>query len=277
MQTLVGRKEEQSILNQLHISHWKNINNMGRPVIFLILFSAFNSCNFGHTFSNIKPQSLYRQRIPDSRLVIYDFSYAGAFATTSDYKGYAVLDSATPFSADKIKQLPCTYFSKPPMKSNFNMIHLDRSRRKPADTLLVPIGRYTSQTNDVQIEVVEYNDTYGNASMSTGQMEYAFDSVKESRDSLTFYNITTKSGGNPLSSIPSFAKGNIKIIDAADTIIRIEIEQLIIGRGSIYKPTAPLLLVPDQPIVGMATYYFHPKKTIRMNALSDYGIFKRII
>jgi hypothetical protein len=158
------------------------------------------------------------------------------------------------------------------------MIYLDygQNPRSPADTLLVPIKRYTSQTNDIRIEIVEYNDTYGSATMNTGLMEYEFDSFKESRDSLTFYNITKKFGGNPLSSITSFAKGNIKIIDSADAIIRIEIEQFIIGRGSIYKPTAPLILVPNQPVVGMATYSMFPKKDIRMNALSDYGVFKRI-
>ena len=221
---------------------------------------------------------LYRQRIPNSSLVIYQFEYEGMFATTSAFTGYTVLDSTIVFSGDKIDKLPCTYFSSPPSKSRFSMIDLDhgQSPRTPADTLLTPVGLRTIKVKGIEIAITKYNDTYGDAVNVTGLKEYKFDSLKESQDSLTFYNLTDNSGNVQLPSTISFAKGNIKIIDSVETIMRIEIDQFVDTRGPVYTPVSRIL-VPNQPIVDMATYFMRPRKCIKVNALSDYGIFKRII
>ena len=61
-----------------------------------------------------------------------------------------------------------------------------------------------------------------------------------------------------------------------NNISYIEIEQAIITRGNIYKPTAPLELISNQPIVGSATYRFYPQTNINSRTLTDYGIWKRV-
>lgn len=249
------------------------------PFQFIIILTFLTACNNHNSTKNDRPQSLYRQRIANSSLVIYDFSFAGGFVTSSDYTGLAVLDSAISFSKDRVKELPCRYFSARPTNSNFKMIDINygQNPRTEKDTLLTPQKKYSKKIDNVQVDVTEYNDTYGSATTSTGLMEYEFDRLKETADSLTFYNVTKKFGGKEFSSTVSFTKGNIKLIDSANNdISRIQIDQVIIQRSDIYKPTKPLELVPNQPVVGMATYYFYPKTRMKSTDLTDYGIFKRV-
>lgn len=252
---------------------------MSNPFQFIIILTFLTGCNNHTDTKNDRPQSLYRQRIANSSLVIYDFSFAGGFVTSSDYTGFAVLDSTISFSKDRIKELPCTYFSERPTNSIFKMIDINygQTPRTEKDTLLTPVKSYSTKVGNVQVSVTEYNDTYGSATTSTGLMEYEFDRLKETPDSLTFFNVTKKFGGRVFPSKVSFVKGNIKIIDSTDNNIHhIQIDQVIIQRGEIYKPTKPLELVPNQPVVGMATYYFYPKTPIKSTDLTDYGIFKRV-
>jgi hypothetical protein len=222
---------------------------------------------------------LFRQRIANSNLVIYDFSFTGSFVTSSDYTGFTILDSTISFSRDRIKELPCTYFSTLPTSSKFKMIDVNhgQSPRTEKDTLLTPNKIYSKKIDNVQIDVTEYNDTYGSATTSTGLMEYEFDRFRETADSLTLYNVTKKSGGRQFPSTVSFTKGNIKIIDSTNYgVHHIQIEQVIIQRSDIYKPTKPLELVPNQPVVGIAEYYFYPRMPTKSTGLTDYGIFKRV-
>ena len=224
-------------------------------------------------------QSLYRQRIPNSKLVIYDFSFAGGFVTSSDYTGFAVLDSSVSFTKDRMKELPCTYFANMPTSSNFKMIDINYGQkpRAESDTLLTPTKQYSKKIDNVQIDVTEYNDTYGSATSSTGLIEYEFEGMNETADSLTFYKVSKKFGSKDFPARTAFVKGNIKVIDSVGGNINyIDIDQVIIKRGDIYKPTKPLELVANQPIVGIATYRLYPRKVTKTTALTDYGIFKRV-
>jgi len=252
---------------------------MGRFLQMILLLTVFESCNFISGNSEDRLQSLYRQRIPDSKWVIYDFSFAGSFVTSSDYTGFAILDSAVPFSKDKIKELPCTYFAAVPTHSAFEMIDINygQNPRTERDTLLTPTNRYSKKVGTLQINVTEYKDTYGTATSSTGLMEYEFERMNETADSLTFYSVAKKFGGKEFPPTTSFIKGNIKVIDSVGGNINyIEIDQVIIKRGDIYKPTKPRELAPNQPIVGIAAYRFYPKQETKTTALTDYGIFKRV-
>jgi len=253
---------------------------MGRLLRTVILLTHFASCNFvACTSEEDRLQSLYRQRIANSALVIYDFSFAGGFVTSSDHTGFAVLDSTVSFSMDKMKELPCNYFAAAPTNTVFEMIHINygQNPRNERDTLLTPIKRYSKEVGNFQINVTEYNDTYGSATSSTGLMEYEFDGINETTDSLTFHKVSKKFGGKEFPATTSFVKGNIKVIDSVGSYINyIEIDQVIIKRGDIYKPTRPLELVSNQPIVGVATYRFYPRHAIKTATLTDYGIFKRV-
>jgi hypothetical protein len=224
-------------------------------------------------------QSLYSQRIPNSNLVIYDLSFSGSFVTDNYYTGFAILDSTVSFSREAIKELPCTYFSAKPTNSVIKMIDINYGQepRTEKDTLLTPTNHYNKKVDNIQIDVTEYNSTYGSATSSTSLMEYEFDGIKETEDSLIFYKVTHKFGGKEFPPTTAFAKGNIKVFDSAEGNINyIDINQVVIKRGNIYKPRKPLELVSNQPIVGDATYRFYPRSVTKSAPISDYGIFKRV-
>jgi hypothetical protein len=249
---------------------------MKRLLTFLILPFILSSCSRARTDEE-EPGSLYRQRIENSRYVLYDFSYPGKFVTSSDFSGLTILDSNATFSRSRIEELPCFYFSTKPKIGNLKMLDISNRESSEGDTLLIPTRQYSRIFNGIEVEVTEYNNTYGSATMSTGLMEYEFDNFQETRDSLIFHNVTKKFGGRIFPSTTSFLKGNITVIDSLDnTITYIQIVQAIIGRGNIYKPTSPLELVPDQPIVGFATYRFYPRTKINSRSMSEYGVWKRV-
>ncbi|MCF1717027.1 hypothetical protein L0U88_20460 [Flavihumibacter sp. RY-1] len=242
--------------------------------------TLFAGCSFlADTSDEDRLQNLYRQRVANSPLVIYDFSFAGGFVTSSDHTGFAILDSTVSFSKDKMNELPCTYFAAVPTNTVFEMIDINygQNPRTEKDTLLTPTNHYSKKVGNLQINVSEYKDTYGSATSSTGLMEYEFDIMRETSDSLTFYNVTKKFGGKEFPATTSFVKGNIKVVDSTEGSINyIDVDQVIIKRGDTYKPTKPLELVSNQPIVDMATYRFYPRKAIKTATLTDYGIFKRM-
>ena len=86
---------------------------------------------------------------------------------------------------------------------------------------------------------------------------FKFDSLRETNDSVKFYNVKRSYCSLEFQSTVSFVKGNIKIIDTGDhKIDHLEINQPFIGRGAIYKPGNHLKIVSDQPIVEMVSYSF---------------------
>jgi len=249
------------------------------PLLLLVCVNL-TACLFNDPNSeqNTPLLALHRQRIAHSSLVIYKFVYEGSFATTSYYMGWTILDSSIPFARNKIERLPADYFSERPMPYLFKMINIrsGTNRAQEKDTLMTPDRQYSEEIKDVRIEVKEYRETYGSPRI-TGLMSYQFDGIKETDDSLTLFNVVEVAGGQDFPSTVSFAKGNIEIVDSSDNKINhIDITRVIIQRGKIYKPTKPFEIVPDQPVVGIATYRFYPKSPVTTSLLSDYGIFKRI-
>lgn len=108
-------------------------------------------------------------------------------------------------------------------------------------------------------------------------MRYEFDSVTETLDSLTLHGVSKIFGGHVLPATVTFEKGNIWINDSTDLRIRsMRIDRVINKRGNIYKPTDPLVIVPDRPIVGVVTYEFIPRKPIYSTTISDYGVWKQV-
>ena len=248
-------------------------------ILIIIILTLQTVCTSCLENKNDQPIALYRQRISNSSKVIYDFSFDGPFVTSSEYSGFSISDSIEPFSKNRINKLPCTYFLAKPTRSEIRMIDIDygQSPRSAADTLLTPTRTYSKIIEGMSVEVTQYKDTYGSATTSTGFMEYEFDRFEESTDSLTLYNVTKRTGGRQFPTIVSFAKGNIKVVDSANyDIVYIAVDEVIIQRSDIYKPTKPFELVPNQPVIGLATYCFYPRTIIKSTALTDYGIFKPV-
>ena len=252
-----------------------------KSIFLLALAATLTGCNWMDPADIPKTdlESLYRQRIAGSPYVLYQFSYPGAFVTTSEFAGVTILDSTVAFSRSRIKRLPSAYFAAKPVAGNLQLVDIGFGQfpRTPKDTLLTPHRRYEQKYNGVPFHITEYQDTYGSATQDTGLMEYEFGRMKETADSLVFYQVTKKFGGRNFPATVAFAKGNIRVVDSTQQYLNyIEVEQLVIKHGSIYKPTAPLKLVHHQPVVGWASYWFYPHTAMSARALTDYGIWKRI-
>jgi hypothetical protein len=239
---------------------------------------CFSGCGWADSPEE-RLESLYRQRVAHSPYVLYEFNYAGAYATSSDYGGVTLLDSGAVFSRAVADKLPGAYFVGRPSRGNLRLLAFDYrpGTTSPQDTLLLPARRYVQRCHGVAVAVAEYRPTYGSATEDTGLMEYRFAGCQEGPDSLTFTGVRRVFGGRDFAATVSFPKGNIKAVEfAGDTIAYLEIAQAVIGRGRVYLPRRPLALVPNQPIVGLATYRFYPGHTLAAAALSDAGIYKKV-
>lgn len=253
---------------------------MTKAITYILITFLFISCNYippSRTDYNL--YGLYKQRIENSNLVLYQFAYSGTFVTSSDYTGVTVLDSTEDFSLDKIIDFPTEYFKTKPTGKILELIKINygNSPTTEKDTILTPVKNYKTKINSAELLVTEYNLTYGSATMNTGLMRYEFDTYEETKDSLILFNVVKKFGGKEFSINPSFEKGNIKIVENDNKkLLYIQVNQPIIERGNIYKPTSPFELVPNQPIVGVATYEFYPRDSLTTEKLSETGLWRRI-
>lgn len=257
-------------------------NNMTKATIYILVTLLLTSCEWMGSIPKRTDEnlySLYRQRIENSDQILYQFAYSGTFVTSSDYVGVTILDSTEKFSLDKIVDFPTEYFFSKPKGKNLDLVKINygSSPTTEKDTILTPIKIYRKKIKGTELSVTEYNLTYGSATINTGLMRYEFDRLEESNDSLTLFNVTKKFGGKDFLENTSFEKGNIKIVENDDKkLLYIQIKRPIIERGSIYKPTSPLELVPNQPIVGVATYEFYPRDSLTTENLSEFGLWRRI-
>lgn len=222
-----------------------------------------------------RPGNLFRQRIPNSPMVIYKFAYESDFAFTEGYMGMTVLDSSIAFSRGKITPFPADYFSARPTANHLEMVKVNSTTSSPADTLMTPIDYQSNTINGIHVDLTDYRESYGSTPLAS-LSEYQFDSCSETTDSLRFYNVVRRFGARALPSTATFVKGNIRVWSTADSIRQIDIDQLIIQRGDIYKPTKPFELLHDQPIVKLATYFFYPAHRLPPSRMSDNGIFKQV-
>jgi len=253
-----------------------------KPILLLIIIiSTFTSCE-SVTTSNKRLLSLYRQRIPHSRYVMYEFNISGYMAFNGDNHGYAILDSSQTFSEDKTDEINANYINGELRLDSLQMIYLyspgDRviSTR---DTLMIPTVESNKKYNGIPISVRGYQSTYGvPVNWTPGGNEFTFDSFKETGDSLFLYGIKkTDNYGIELPITKGFIKGNIKLVDSAKGLIdHIEIKKFIIKRDDVYKFGGRDSILKNQPVVDMIYYDFFPKKSTSTSSFSDIGIYKRL-
>ena len=247
---------------------------MIKNIILLIITSLIlSSCSEAYELSE-----LYKQQILNSNKQIYYFS-AWSKYNDSSIAGCVILDSNEVFDFFKYKELPFTYFDGMPTNKKIKLIHIISpfNFTTEKDTLLVPIKHYFKKHDGFDIEISEYNHTYGGGAVNTGLREYSFEDYSESTDSLTFYNVKWRDKNEILYSNLTLQKGNVKIIeDNNGKIISINIDQFICIKGGIYEPTNPLKLIENRPNVGFKYYQFYPINTIYSNGLSNIGIYKKV-
>ena len=219
--------------------------------------------------------TLYSQKIEGSNKLIYEYSAWGG--RDSHISGYAILDDSKTFDISDLNELPGSYFDGKPKFDHIKLIDVDMLGNPTTsnDTLLTPKKHYFKKIDDLNIEVTEYKDTYGRTT-ETGLMRYEFQTLVETKDSLTFNNVRRKFGIELPSRI-SFSKGNIKLLDdSTGKVLYISVNQFINARGGIYMPTRPLELVENRPILGFATYEFYPTTNLNSKDITNYGVFKLV-
>jgi hypothetical protein len=247
--------------------------------LFLILFLGLCGCGLlmAPTF---KLQTLYRQRIANSPKVIYDFSFGGSNQFSGDWRGKSILDSTEKFpgvvnSRKAIDELPCCFIVNNLNDQDLKMAGLVRDQPREQDTLLIPFSQIIEKHSGVHISLAQYRQTYG-SHINSGLQRHSFRSFAETADSLILYGVV-RIGGKILPDTISFPKGNIKLVDSADGALNyIEIGELVIEHGDIYKPGQPLTLVHNQAIVDERMLEFYPMTQTAISAFTDYGLYKRV-
>ncbi|MES2772658.1 MAG: leucine-rich repeat domain-containing protein [Bacteroidota bacterium] len=220
---------------------------------------------------------VYRQRIANSSFVIYNFYYSGGFPVPRNGE-LVIIDSTAWFTKSNLKELPCEYFAAKPTHAHFKMIKVNYEEPGiKRDTLLRSLNQFNREIYTIGVSVSTFSQPY-DAANGTIYMEYEFDGMKETSDSLTFFKATKAFGGEKHLPSISFTKGNIRVIDSAKSNINyIEIKKLIIKESDIYNSINPLEVVSGQPIIREVEYRFYPRRITKTTALSDYGIFKRVV
>lgn len=254
---------------------------MKRLLSLIIIVCGLVGCDTV-TISNDRLLNLYRQRIPNSKYVMYEFNVAGHMAFDGNDQSYAILDSSQVFSGDKINEIDAYYVQGRLILDSLHMVYLyspgDRATSEN-DTLMAPTKEYTKTYNGIPIKVSEYLNTYGvPVNWTPGGNDYTFENLKETEDSLIFYEIEKMDGyGVNIPVTKSFIKGNINLIDSSNgQIDHIEIKELVIRREEVYMLGGRDSILQNRPVVDMIEYDLFPKKPKSASILSDFGIYKRL-
>lgn len=245
--------------------------------ITLSFLLGLSSCGLGPSF---QLEELYRQRIPNSPKVIYQFHYSPPFVTGSDWVGHIILDSTATFptapaTRKDIDELPCCFIEGRVTADNIKMLGIAYREPTENDTLLSAVSHTREKHSGVSIDLIRYKETYESA-INIGLQEYQFGSFLETPDSIVLYGVI-RTFGALLPDTMAFNKGNIKVVDSANGNINFtEIRTMVVGRGDIYKPGKPFEIVHDRPVVGERTFRFYPKQATLSSGLTDYGIYKLV-
>jgi hypothetical protein len=117
---------------------------MTKTTTYILLTILLISCNYippNRTDDNL--YGLYKQRIENSNLVLYQFAYSGTFITSSDYIGVTILDITENFSLDKIIDFPTEYFRTKPKGNRLELLKINYSNpTTEKDTVLTPVKIY---------------------------------------------------------------------------------------------------------------------------------------
>jgi len=232
----------------------------GTCLLFFCLNFLFFGCGSGEWDT-----TLYVQKIEGTSKVLYKYNAWGGRDT--HLFGYVLLDSTETFKVHKRKRLPFSYLKEVPNKNyiygvDFEKTNLDTPTTKETDRIFTPIENLNIKQDNIDIKVDTYQYS-GFLSRSSGYDKYTFESFKETRDSLFFYNLKpTLVDAKKLHSL-KFKKRNI-VISQNDKNEIIAINDLKISDS-------------NNEIFSNRTYSLIPKNTIKSGSFSDYGIFKEKI
>ena len=249
----------------LHERNVKNRKSM-KYVNNLILLSAFTflfcSCGIGDWDT-----TLYCQKIEGTSKILYKYDAWGG--RDSHAFGYILLDSTEKFEVDISKNLPFSYLENTPSKTHIQGVDCEEPDYEKIDKkvneIFTPLNNISETEEEIEIKTKIYQYE-GFSKRSGGLGTFEFESFKETRDSIIFYNLNDIKSMEPehLDSL-KLKKKNIVIRQNKNfEIISIDIEDLILSKKT-------------NEIISNKTYFLTPKRKMKSNLFTDYGVFKQRI
>ncbi|WP_378172638.1 hypothetical protein [Aquimarina sp. SS2-1] len=236
---------------------------LSKTLILILTILLFQSCGVGEWDIS----ELYGLKIEGTSKIIYKYDAWGG--RDSNANGYIILDSAETFKVDIPKELPFYYLKDIPNKNSItgvshkcdNSCGQDYSKSNP---IYEPIEFEELKKEDIKIEHYTYQYR-GFAERGGGLGRFHFESFKEKRDSIFFYDLDDieSLNGKHLDSLKLKKKMVFIQENKNSEIIKLVLKDLTINKE-------------NNEIMSNRTYFLTPKNTTRVESFSDYGIFKPI-
>jgi hypothetical protein len=233
-------------------------------IFFIELFLVLSGCGFG----DWKVDELYAQKIEGTSRLLYKYDASGG--RDAHASGYVILDSTETFQVNLSNDLPFMFLQEPPGNTSIKGVsHIcDNScdeNYKKALANFFPIKQETTTRQDFRITNITYQYK-GYAERSKGLERFHFEKFKETRDTISFYNLddVESMDGIHLDSL-KLKKTDVAVMQNANhNILKIVVEDLVVDKVS-------------KEMILNQTYFLTPKHNLSSKAFSDYGIFKQIV
>lgn len=230
------------------------------PIILFLLYG----CGFGKNDWTI--DKLYVQKIEGSSKLIYNFSAWGGF--DSNPHGFIILDSAETFKVKVENILPIYKLSEIPNKDNIEGVTHEcyGTCGEPyykAATIFKPMKVDVKNEKGISLTTRIYQ--YKGYSESSISGRYQFDKLKETKDSLFFYNL------NDIESVEKYHLDELKI-KKGEIYLNVNHKNEIIKIIASDVQLKPL----NKSIEKISDYTLTPKYIMKNNELSQRGIFRDV-
>ncbi|KFF04253.1 hypothetical protein [Flavobacterium reichenbachii] len=228
-----------------------------KSLLYSFIVLIFISCDRSWHLSE-----LYIQKIENSSKVIYKYDAWGG--RDSHIFGYAILDSTDVFDIDNVKPLPFQYFENIPTKRNISGVICEKlDDKKASNKIFMPLEIKDNKEQGIKIKTKIFQNE-GFVSRNQGYKRYQFETFKESKDSLFFYNLNDVESLEPEHlDVLKFKKTNIYIRTKSQNLIsNISIEDL--------------KLSPKNEIISNIRYDLTPQNKTDIRNFSNVGIFKEV-
>lgn len=239
------------------------MKNIAKIFCFGLLISIY-SCGFGDWYIS----ELYALKIEGSSKIVYKYDAWGGL--DSNANGYIILDSTETFKVNVQEELPFYYLREIPNKNKISGVthKCDNScgeNYKNSTPIYEPIEVKNSKKENIKIENTVYQYR-GFAEKGGGLGRFHFESFKEKRDSIFFYDLDDIESLNGIHLDSLKLKKKMVLIQKNDSL------------GIIKKLVMEDLRINERnnEILSNKTYFLTPKNKTKVEMFSDYGIFKPI-
>ncbi|MBM1108243.1 hypothetical protein JQC67_18970 [Aurantibacter crassamenti] len=208
--------------------------------------------------------TLYEQKIEGTSKAIYKYDAWGG--RDSHVSGYTVRDTTQKFTIAGVNNLPISQLTDIPNKNLIQAIATVRvpyEEMKDLEELFVPVETKKIEIEGLNLRIKYYQDK-DLRNMKRRYYRYQFNGFKETRDSITFYDLNdiVSMDKSPHRDSIKVKKGHVIIRQRENLgIVAIEIEDLTLSNG-------------QDSLISNLSCVLTSKNKIELSEFSDYGMFK---